>query len=117
MSFCSQTDYYEKDNEIPSSHYNFFKLVLLELDIYTLSPRNMQRLTSSRRLDATIIGTRRLHNNILTRFEGRGKKRTNVSQGFGHVMVTTWTDSTMGTVEKKADDGMDFLLYTPTWVM
>ena len=57
MLFVSQTDWYEKDNEISSSHCNFFQLVILELNIYTLSPRNMKRPTPSHWLDATIIGT------------------------------------------------------------
>jgi len=32
-------------------------LVLLELSVYTLSPRNIERPTLSRPIDATIIGT------------------------------------------------------------
>ena len=51
MLFLSQTHWYE------SSYCNFFQLVLFELNKYTSSPRNIKRLTSSHRLDATIIGT------------------------------------------------------------
>ena len=48
-----------------------------ELNLYTLSARNRERSTSSRRLDATKFKVRRLHNNFLTRFWGHGKNRTN----------------------------------------
>ena len=53
----SQTHWYEKGNEISSSHCKFFQLALFELNIYSLSPRNIKRPTSSRRLDVTIIRT------------------------------------------------------------
>ena len=53
----SQTHWYENNNETSPSHRNYTRLVFLELNIYTLSPRNMKRPTSSRPVDTTIIGT------------------------------------------------------------
>ena len=55
--FFSQTHWYEKDNEISSSHCKFFQLVFLELNTYTLSPSNIKRPTLLHQLDSMIIRT------------------------------------------------------------
>jgi len=52
-----------------------------------LSPRNIERPTLSRPIDATIIKLRTLHKHFLTRFGGRGKKRTIV-----YYEMDSWLD-------------------------
>ena len=67
---CFQTRWNESDKQSCSSQHKILKLVILDLNWYSLSPGNKETLTSSRRLDATIFKLRTLHKQFLTRFAG-----------------------------------------------
>jgi len=76
-ALLSHTRWNESDERICSSQHKILKLVILDINWYTLSPRNIETFTSSRQIDATIFKLRTLHKQFLTRFGGRDKNRTN----------------------------------------